>query len=134
MSLTDGIASFTLTSASGIVTRPAQILAVGSDAMWVETRDLDLGHPSKRKYISKIVLDIATDDVLSSVYALVGWRDRMNETLEWTEQMGLSELDEALDIRQTARLWRVKIVDQSPARRWKLTAIEWYGQVLEGRV
>jgi hypothetical protein len=104
--------------------------------VWVETRPLDLGSSRRDKYIDAIVLEIEGAENFVSAQLYVKELDRLRDEDQVSYGPGqpLRDVDEPIFLRLQSRYVQLKLVDEFPQVRWKLTGIEFYGRPMTGRL
>lgn len=101
----------------------------------LETRDFEIIPKGKMKYIDGIRLDVEGQTVEEvGLKCKIGYRQRMQDDIVWSEEFGFSELCEHLFTRFTGRFFRIRIYGATTGAIWKASAIEFYGQVMQGRI
>lgn len=105
------------------------------DAIYATTKDLDLGDPTKEKYIDTIVFDIDAIEEVAGLQVEVGYRDRLQDDTTWLAAQPLTLDDPIASCRVTARFFTLKFSDTMPEHQWAIRRIEFYGKVLgKGRI
>lgn len=104
----------------------------GDQELWIESKDIELntrGH----KYIDTFNAEMKNSGSTSAKIKL-GWRDRLEDPIKWTDWFPLSDLDNLCWTRITGRFFRVRIEDVGAETIWKLSALEFFGQQMNGRL
>lgn len=104
----------------------------GEQKLWIESKDLEFG-TRWQKYIDTLVVELKNAGVTGATLK-IGYRDRLEEPLQWTEPFSFGDEDPMHWTRITARYFRVRIDDDSPQTIWKLSALELFGQQSGGRL
>lgn len=130
----NGLVSITRTQLNGKVDRFGAL--VPGAEVWVETRPLDLGSSRRDKYIDAVVLEIegAESFVSASLYVKELDRLRDEDEVSYGPAHPLGNVDEPIFLRLQSRYVQLKLVDEFPQARWKLTGIEFYGRPMRGRL
>lgn len=104
----------------------------GDRELWIESKDIELDSRA-HKYIDTFVAEL--QDVGSSTAKIkLGWRDRLEDEIKWTDWFPMSDRDNVCWTRITGRFFRIRIEDKSAETIWKLSALEFFGQVQGGRL
>ncbi len=104
------------------------------DAIYCETKDLDLGQPAREKYVDAIVFDITADAEVDFLQVEIGTRDRLEDDIVWTSPFKLTLDNPIVDPRLTAKFYTLKISDTQPNNKLSIHRIEFYGRVVGGRI
>ena len=104
-----------------------------ADEAWVETRDMDFGSDDL-KYVDQIVMKLEGAATLGSLFLRYATKDRLKDPIVWSERIPLLNVDEPIELRETARYFRVRLEDDFVRGRWKLTGISWFGKPVGGRM
>lgn len=104
----------------------------GDRELWIESKDIELDSRA-HKYIDTFVAELK--DLGSNTAKIkLGWRDRLEDPVEWTDWFPMSDSDNVCWTRITGRYFRIRIEDKSAETIWKLSALEFFGQVMGGRL
>jgi len=131
--MASGIATM-LKTASSIETKIWQIPDLDETSVYVTAKSFDLGHPDRDKYVDQIRFELeGISNIGESVVSLqVGVQDKLNKDIVW-ERFYLSSANDSIYLRKTARYFSIIFEDAVPQVRWKLGAIEFWGQLLKGQ-
>jgi hypothetical protein len=100
---------------------------------WIETKDLHLGSTEFLKALAFIVFEITGKANLDSLEVTLKYRDQLSETLQSEAAVPINESD-PLQIRPPdARYVRIRLSDSAISQIWKLTAMEFHGEVTSKR-
>lgn len=104
----------------------------GEEKCWIESKDIELDNRA-HKYIDTFNAELRD---LGSPTARIklGWRDRLEDEVKWTKWFPLSDRDNICWTRITGRFLRIRIEDESPQTIWKLSALEFFGTIMKGRL
>lgn len=117
-----------------IIYYPATTIgAVGSS---IESKWLDLGNPTREKYVDHIVLDFNAAMLIPLFYLSVGFVDSLEDeaNANWINDIQVVNFNPIIEIRETAKFWKLKFRDELPITQWALSRIEFYGRVMGGRL
>lgn len=118
---------------SGPILYPA-LIPGRTGVVRLETRDLDFEAPNNQKYIDMVVLDLESDDSLPGLAVFYCIKNRMRDADDWIGPIAAVAPDTPMfEIRQTSRYFKFRIEDSFPLEQWKLTRMQFYGQLMEGR-
>lgn len=139
MSKGEGFSSIVLTDDDG---NEFFYTSLGSgEPVRVRTRPLDLGSQNypgsaKQKYIDGILLEIENGSELIDAWLKVRYFDRLKDeaNASWEYEFQITSEDEVFYPRFEARYVQLEIEDLFPNVTWELSAIEFYGQRLDGRI
>lgn len=140
--MTTGVAKIVKTSIGGETEDIGVLAAFGGEEVFIETKDLDFGTESEPtigeadKMIEGIIIDCTERSALSTMSIYIGTRQRHNDTLTWHGPFSASTQDAATyfsDVPES-RYHRLKIVDSLPTAVWKISRIEFYGEVMGQRL
>lgn len=104
----------------------------GEKELWIESKDIELDSKA-HKYIDTFVAELK-DQGSSTAKIKLGYRDRLEDEIQWTDWYPISGNDIMNWTRITARYFRIRIEDKSADTIWKLSALEFFGQVMGGRL
>lgn len=104
----------------------------GDRELWIESKDIELDSRA-HKYIDTFVAELQ-DAGSSTAKIKLGWRDRLEDEIKWTDWFPMSDRDNICWTRITGRFFRIRIEDKSAETIWKLSALEFFGQVQGGRL
>lgn len=104
----------------------------GEKELWIESKDIELDTKT-HKYIDAVQAELK-DAGETKAKLKIGWRDRLEDPLKWSDWFPLSTLDKIHWLRLTGRFLRIRIEDVGPDTIWKLSAIELFGQNMQGRL
>lgn len=104
----------------------------GEKELWIESKDIELDTKT-HKYIDAFQAELK-DAGETTAKLKIGWRDRLEDPIKWSDWFGLSTLDRINWLRLTGRFLRIRIEDVGPETIWKLSAVELFGQNLQGRL
>lgn len=104
----------------------------GERELWIESKDIELDSKA-HKYIDTFVAELKGQGS-STAQIKLGWRDRLEDELKWTDWFPLQDTDNMCWTRITGRYFRIRIEDKSAEVIWKLSALEFFGQVMGGRL
>lgn len=104
----------------------------GEKELWIESKDIELDSKA-HKYIDTFVAELK-DQGSSTAKIKLGYRDRLEDEIQWTDWYPISGNDTMNWTRITARYFRIRIEDKSADTIWKLSALEFFGQVMGGRL
>lgn len=123
-----------MVSGLGLVWVDGQLISTsrGERELWIESKDIELD-TRDHKYIDTFCVELK-DSGSTTATIKIGYRDRLEDPVEWTEAFPLSDLDNLFWTRLTARFFRVRIEDKAPETIWKLSALEFFGNRLKGRL
>lgn len=123
-----------MVSGLGTVWVDGQIISTnkGDKVLWIESKDIEL-NTRDHKYIDTFNAELKNSGSTTAKIK-IGYRDRLEDELQWTEQFPLSDLDNLCWTRITARFFRVRIDDEGPETIWKLSALEFFGNKMKGRL
>lgn len=134
--MTSGVAKIVKTEIGGTTIDVSVLTAFGSNRVFGETIDIDFGLPDKQKDLHGCVFDITQRGLIDNISVYVGWRQRHEDTLNWSDAHTLEAGDVQLWFTRDgtrrlprARFFRLRIEDTLPLAVWKLSKIEFYGKV-----
>lgn len=104
----------------------------GEKEVWIESKDIELGSRDQ-KYIDTFNVELKNLGPTTATIK-IGYRDRLEDPLQWTEVFPLSDFDNLCWTRLTTRFFRFRIEDKGPETIWKLSAIELFGARMKGRL
>jgi hypothetical protein len=104
----------------------------GERDLWIESKDIELGSKA-HKYIDTFVAELR-DAGETQAKIKIGYRDRLEDPLQWTDWFSMADQDLMHWLRITTRYFRVRIEDAGAKSIWKLSALEFFGQVMGGRL
>ena len=104
----------------------------GDKQLWIESKDIELDS-RKHKYIDTFVAELKNSGSTTAKIKL-GWRDRLEDEIQWTDWFPLADTDNICWTRITGRYFRIRIEDESAETIWKLSALEFFGNVMGGRL
>lgn len=104
----------------------------GERDLWIESKDIELDSKA-HKYIDTFVAELR-DAGETQARIKIGYRDRLEDPLQWTDWFSMADQDLMHWLRITTRYFRVRIEDASAKSIWKLSALEFFGQVMGGRL
>ena len=104
----------------------------GERDLWIESKDIELDSRA-HKYIDTFVAELR-DAGETQAKIKIGYRDRLEDPLQWTEWFSMADQDLMHWLRITTRYFRVRIEDAGAKSIWKLSALEFFGQVMGGRL
>lgn len=104
----------------------------GERDLWIESKDIELDSKA-HKYIDTFVAELR-DAGETQARIKIGYRDRLEDPLQWTDWFSMSDQDLMHWLRITTRYFRVRIEDAGAKSIWKLSALEFFGQVMGGRL
>lgn len=128
-----GYVSIQLTRNNGDMVRvPVQT----ESQVMVETRPLDLGDSRRDKYIDLIVMELEDADEVLQGKLYIKELDRLKDedSTEYSDPIEVTQFDTPIHVRLQSRFVQLKLVDEFPRVRWKLTAIDFYGRPMMGRM
>lgn len=101
----------------------------------LESRDFEINPKGKMKYIDGIRMDVEGQTITEvGLNCRIGYRQKIEDDITWSEEFPFSQLSEHLYTRFTGRYFRIKIYGATTGAIWKASAIEFYGQVMQGRI
>lgn len=104
----------------------------GERDLWIESKDIELDSKA-HKYIDTFVAELR-DAGETQARIKIGYRDRLEDPLQWTDWFSMADQDLMHWLRITTRYFRVRIEDAGVKSIWKLSALEFFGQVMGGRL
>lgn len=104
----------------------------GERDLWIESKDIELDSKT-HKYIDTFVAELR-DAGETQARIKIGYRDRLEDPLQWTDWFSMADQDLMHWLRITTRYFRVRIEDAGAKSIWKLSALEFFGQVMGGRL
>lgn len=104
----------------------------GEHDLWIESKDIELDSKA-HKYIDTFVAELR-DAGETQARIKIGYRDRLEDPLQWTDWFSMADQDLIHWLRITTRYFRVRIEDAGAKSIWKLSALEFFGQVMGGRL
>lgn len=104
----------------------------GERDLWIESKDIELDSKA-HKYIDTFVAELR-DAGETQARIKIGYRDRLEDPLQWTDWFSMADQDLMHWLRITTRYFRVRIEDVGAKSIWKLSALEFFGQVMGGRL
>lgn len=104
----------------------------GERDLWIESKDIELDSKA-HKYIDTFVAELR-DAGETQARIKIGYRDRLEDPLQWTDWFSMADQDLMHWLRITTRYFRVRIEDAGAKGIWKLSALEFFGQVMGGRL
>lgn len=104
----------------------------GERDLWIESKDIELDSKAN-KYIDTFVAELR-DAGETQARIKIGYRDRLEDPLQWTDWFSMADQDLMHWLRITTRYFRVRIEDAGAKSIWKLSALEFFGQVMGGRL
>lgn len=104
----------------------------GEKEVWIESKDVEVSS-RHHKYVDALVAEMK-DKGSPTAKLKIGWRDRLEDEVKWTEWFPLQDSDNLCHLRITGRYLRIRIEDKGPETIWKLSAIELFGQGMQGRL
>lgn len=104
----------------------------GERNLWIESKDIELDSKA-HKYIDTFVAELR-DAGETQARIKIGYRDRLEDPLQWTDWFSMADQDLMHWLRITTRYFRVRIEDAGAKSIWKLSALEFFGQVMGGRL
>lgn len=104
----------------------------GERDLWIESKDIELDSKA-HKYIDTFVAELR-DAGETRARIKIGYRDRLEDPLQWTDWFSMADQDLMHWLRITTRYFRVRIEDAGAKSIWKLSALEFFGQVMGGRL
>jgi hypothetical protein len=104
----------------------------GERDLWIESKDIELDSKA-HKYIDTFVAELR-DAGKTQARIKIGYRDRLEDPLQWTDWFSMADQDLMHWLRITTRYFRVRIEDAGAKSIWKLSALEFFGQVMGGRL
>ena len=99
----------------------------GDRELWVESKDIELDS-RQHKYIDTFIAPESTARIK------LGWRDRLEDEIKWTDWFPITDRDNICWTRITGRYFRIRIEDTGAKVIWKLSALEFFGHVMGGRL
>lgn len=121
------------TTGAGVVT-DVPILAAGVGLLFLQSKDIDFGEPSRDKYLDMLVFDIESLDAVPDLYVTLGWRNNLRSDVTWLTREQLNLDNPIIKPRLEARFFKVKIEDENPVAQWRLSKLEAYGRLMgQGR-
>lgn len=103
----------------------------GNEDVFFETRDMDFG-TTDEKYIDVILFRV-TRPGAGIFYLSYCIKDRLQDDEVWSEEFPQAP-DLPFYIRETTRYIRYRVRNSAATRRWQLTSIDTYGEVVGGRM
>lgn len=101
----------------------------------LESRDFEIPPKGRMKYIDGIRMDIEGQTIEEvGLKCKIGYRQRMEDDIVWSEEIAFSQLSEHVFTRFSGRFFRIRIYGATTGAIWKASAIEFYGQVMNGRL
>lgn len=107
-------------------------ISQGERDLWIESKDIELDSKA-HKYIDTFVAELR-DAGETQARIKIGYRDRLEDPLQWTDWFSMADQDLMHWLRITTRYFRVRIEDAGAKSIWKLSALEFFGQVMGGRL
>lgn len=105
------------------------------NAIFLESRDFEINPKGRMKYIDGIRMDVEGQTIEEvGLKCRIGYRQKIEDDITWSEEFPFSQLSEHLYTRFTGRYFRIKIYGATTGAIWKASAIEFYGQVMNGRL
>lgn len=129
----EGTVSISVEDSAGVIIQ-IPVLVLGQVGLYVETKDLDLGDPTKDKFVDMILFDIEADDVVPLFSVSIGYRDALNDPIVWTTKEYLTLNNPRVHPRITAKFFKLRFEDESPTTQWRLSRMEFYGRLMGGRL
>ena len=111
-----------------------QLISVnkGEQELWIESKDIELD-TRDHKYIDTFNAELKNAGSTTAKIKL-GWRDRLEDEIKWSDWFSMSDLDNICWTRLTGRFFRIRIEDKGPETIWKLSALEFFGNRMKGRL
>lgn len=111
-----------------------QLISVnkGEQELWIESKDIELD-TRDHKYIDTFNAELKNAGSTTAKIKL-GWRDRLEDEIKWSDWFPMSDLDNICWTRLTGRFFRIRIEDKGPETIWKLSALEFFGNRMKGRL
>lgn len=111
-----------------------QLISVnkGEQELWIESKDIELD-TRDHKYIDTFNAELKNAGSTTAKIKL-GWRDRLEDEIKWSDWFPMSDLDNICWTRFTGRFFRIRIEDKGPETIWKLSALEFFGNRMKGRL
>ena len=106
---------------------------VGSTGAFLEPASSSTPTSRASEYIDTFVAELK-DQGSTTAKIKLGWRDRLEDPLQWTDWFPMADRDNVCWTRITGRYFRIRIEDKSAETIWKLSALEFFGQVMGGRL
>ena len=123
-----------MVSGLGTVWVEGQLISTnkGDKMVWIESKDIEL-NTRNHKYIDTFNAELKNSGSTTAKIK-IGYRDRLEDPIKWTDFLPLSDHDNLCWTRLTARFFRVRIEDEGPQTIWKLSALEFFGNMMKGRL
>lgn len=111
-----------------------QLISVnkGEQELWIESKDIELD-TRDHKYIDTFNAELKNAGSTTAKIKL-GWRDRLEDEIKWSDWFPMSDIDNICWTRLTGRFFRIRIEDKGPETIWKLSALEFFGNRMKGRL
>ena len=104
----------------------------GEQELWIESKDIEL-NTRDHKYIDTFNAELKNAGSTTAKIK-IGVRDRLEDDILWTDWFPMSDLDNICWTRLTGRFFRIRIEDKGPQTIWKLSALEFFGNRMKGRL
>lgn len=104
----------------------------GEQELWIESKDIELD-TRDHKYIDTFNVELKNAGSTTAKIK-IGVRDRLEDDILWTDWFPMSDLDNICWTRLTGRFFRIRIEDKGPQTIWKLSALEFFGNRMKGRL
>ena len=109
--------------------------SVVSQALEIESQDLDFGAPELLKELHYVLLEVTEYGSLDELSIQIGWKDRLQDPITWGQNYPAREANAPIFIRPPqARYFRLRVGDANVQALWKLSGVQIYGTVLGARV
>lgn len=127
-----GTWSFKLTHAGR--TRPVSVYApTTGEVVWLESKDLDLDDDAREKYVDGVQFVVTNREALAALEVSFAPKNRHEDPTVWDGPYSLAGADGFVSPRFTARYVKVRVVDGSPAFRWKFSQLNFFGSKFDPR-
>ena len=103
-----------------------------AEPCWIESRDLDL-ETRDQKYVDTFFTEHKCNGETKCKIKF-GWRDRLQDPIQWGDWFNVVDTDDINWTRFTARYLRIRVQDDNPIWPWKLSAIDLFGRMMKGRL
>ena len=109
--------------------------SAGTIEVYADSTDLDLGHLTMDKYVDFVVIEVEGKDHVAGLVMDLTAKERTKDVGR-SQSFSLAASDQAIPLPEPvqARFFKFRISDLSPTGRWKVSGIEFWGQVMEGPI
>lgn len=110
------------------------LLILGTDLLYIESKDLDLGDPTREKYLDWIIMDMEAPAEVPGMSVQVGYRNALKDPIIWLDAEDVELPNPRINCRIQAKFFRIKFSDNQPISQWQLSRIEFWGRPMYGRL